>query len=86
MVAVEEASVETAEAVGEAAGATLEDGEAVVSEAIEVEVEVSEEIEAVATEAIEAEVEVVVDSAVEVDLAVVPASHSRSSRKLKAPV
>lgn len=34
VVAVEEASVETAEAVGEAAGATLEDGEAVVSEAI----------------------------------------------------
>lgn len=44
------------------------------------EVEVSEEIEAVVTEAIEAEVEVVVD------LAVVPASQSRSSRKLKAPV
>jgi eukaryotic translation initiation factor 2C len=63
VVVVEEASVETTEAVGEAAGATLEDGEAVVSEVIEVEVEV----------------EVVVDEAV------VPASQSRSSRKLKAP-
>jgi hypothetical protein len=44
----------------------VEDGEAAVSEAIEVEVEV--------------EVEVVVDEVV------VPASQSRSSRKLKAPV
>jgi hypothetical protein len=40
VVAAEEVSVETAEAVGEAAGATLEYEEAVVSEAIEAGVEV----------------------------------------------